>query len=294
VAFDVQTGRYLVLWSDWRNTYNDIYGQFVNEKQTLDLKNVKDENGDEAVDSADNFPVFSSATEDQDYPSAAASPLSGNFLSAFGTVVDWNMSIYGYDRTGVGVSDPVLPGLYYIDRDMDGITTTSGSDYTFRVYYIGPAAPSKTQLWIDMNGDGSFSAGIPVLFFTSTTGIFILMILGLAAIYLVFFKRTRLHRFIRPAFGLGAFILMVFIFFGMTGCGGKEGSDETEKEAETSELFTMTEVDSGDTTYKDGKLYTVTVSITDSGTYTYSFVFTDSEGTAATGIPALENTLTVP
>ena len=58
------------------------------------------------------------------------------------------------------------------------------------------------------------------------------------------------------------------------------------------EKYDMTEVDAGDTTFTDGKLYTKSLTLNTSGTIKYKFVFNDGTDTAS-GAPAGDSTLTV-
>ena len=74
----------------------------------------------------------------------------------------------------------------------------------------------------------------------------------------------------------------------ITGCAGdgSTGDGSTEKLA-------MTEADSSDANYNDGKLYTVAVTLDESGTYNYVFEFKDWNDTDTIGAPTETQTLIV-
>ena len=61
---------------------------------------------------------------------------------------------------------------------------------------------------------------------------------------------------------------------------------------EEGEKYSMTEVDAGDTTYTDGKLYTKVLTLNTGGSIKYRFVFNDGTD-AATGTPAADSTVSV-
>ncbi len=177
----------------------------------------------------------------------------------------------------------------------NGITVgaSAGDIFTFQVNYLGYGPPQQAELWIDLNGDGSYASasyiiGAPILPFSGTglAGILVLSAMGMISILVVLMNRKR-----KPVY-LGALLLTVILVAaaGLTGCGGEGGVVTPEGQ----ERITMTEVDQSDIFYADGKLYTASVTIGSAGTYSYKFVFTDEEGVDCIGDPAIGQTVTVP
>jgi PKD repeat protein len=98
-------------------------------------------------------------------PSVAANPFGGNFLIAYYTL-EYNTesrSIGFYSHLNYAPN----PGLTWVSG-ASGVTDITGEAYTFEIDYISDnnTAPTKTELQIDFNGDGEYTAA-------DTTGAFV-------------------------------------------------------------------------------------------------------------------------
>jgi len=278
-AFDSLNGRFLVAWEDLRDASADIYGQIVNTDSSL---------YNTAADT--NFAVDTSANV-QRYPTVASNPFYGNYLTAYEDTD--GAGSYFITISAVGTPNPAQ-GLLTFPIGMDsGLTPETGSvgdTFTFKVYYWGKGAPKTAELWVDLDGDGSYTAGlsfpvIPVPPNMKIMAIIVTALFGMAGALVLGIGRRR------PVFrAVSSILFSIFIAASIfTGCSS--GS----KEEPVSERFSMTEADTSDTNYLDGKLYTLssTLDITVSGSYTYKCMFNDWNGSASIGAPAEERVITI-
>jgi len=277
-AFDSLNDRFLVAWDDARSG-DDIYGQIVNADGSL---------YNTAADT--NFAVDTSANV-QRYPTVASNPFYGNYLTAYEDTD--GAGSYFITISAVGTPNPAQ-GLLTFPIGMDsGLTPETGSvgdTFTFKVYYWGKGAPKTAELWVDLDGDGSYTAGlsfpvIPVPPNMKIMAIIVTALFGMAGALVLGIGRRR------PVFrAVSSILFSIFIAASIfTGCSS--GS----KEEPVSERFSMTEADTSDTNYLDGKLYTLssTLDITVSGSYTYKCMFNDWNGSASIGAPAEERVITI-
>jgi len=179
----------------------------------------------------------------------------------------------------------------------NGITagTSAGDTFTFQVVYWGTGLPTQSELWIDLNDDGSYAAVPPVPVPRgpfSRPGAVVLLVLGGACVFILLRLRRRPRRGFRPVFVSALAVLLVSAGLAgfMTGCSQKDENGDGDTTAV--EKNTMTGSDASDTDPSDGKLYTVNVPVESAGTYSYKFVFIDNNSAACVGQPAEEQSFT--
>ncbi len=187
-----------------------------------------------------------------------------------------------------------IPVLDYPGGTTNGVSPGSGSTgtpFTFSVIYTSDvnAAPTSGELHIDINGDGSYGDSGQFVFpgssFPPGGGLFLL--LALTGLFLLFIRRRRAGQF--PAFALALMVLIA----GISSCDrSDDGNSGNNLLTGPDEIYTLIEVDPSDTDYTDGKEYKVEIEFNKSGTYTYTFRFSDGISDA-TGPAAAEKTLTV-
>jgi hypothetical protein len=212
-------------------------------------------------------------------------------------------AIYGRVFLAFSVEEPDADEIYLAALDVDapsplltfpvrahgGVASGSqaGDTFTFRVNYWGTGAPGTAELWIDMDGDGTYEAATPVgmpsppATIGPVGGVALWVLLaGLAFLAVRFRSRSQ----VRLA-GLAVLVAAIGFVGALGSCGGGGGGSD--------ERFAMSETDGGDNDFRDGKVYEVDVKMNDAGTYDYKFVFEDGSGTDAVGEPALDGQLIV-
>lgn len=292
VAFNSGSNQYLVVWTDARDsgdTTPDIYYQKVNADGTLSGSNTKmnytKNDNDEAPYSL----------------SLAANSYCKNFLFTH-SYYDTIAGSYGYGyNTVIGSCSPDDGGatLSWVSGESNGVEPDSGSagtTFTFHVTYTSPdnKAPETRQLQIDINGDGSYAnAVVPILPFGNgrhppnmPAAVTIFLLSGLVLVIVTTQRRKQ-----KVLCYAGYSLAVVISFMVLQTCASGDGGGDDASNP-TTEIYTMTEVDSSDTTYSNGKDYEVSVTLNQAGSYPYKFVFSDGTN-SATGSPASEQTLTV-
>jgi hypothetical protein len=281
VGFDPGTSRCLVAWHDTRDVDQDIYGQLVNADGSL-----------YGTGANTNFTIADTA-----YFLSNTSVAANSFCSTFLTAYQWMESGIAYITTvPVGSCSPAQALLTFPIGNDNGVTPRTGSagdTFTFSVIYWGEAAPQFTELWMDLDGDGSYnqeasSPAAPLPGGFPGTGIpvisLILVLSGISGLVILVMRRPR--KGVCSAISL-LFIVAFFSVGVLTGCGGEGGGEPVI------ERFAMTEADAADTNYMDGKLYTVDVTVENPGSVAYTFAFIDWNGSVPTGQPVVVRTVTV-
>jgi hypothetical protein len=277
-AYNTGSGGYGTYLPVWQRVIDDHTDFELIEGVTLDVD-------------ADNMGVTVSLVHNEtNYigdrsPALAANSYAGNFLIAYHEY-DWNSEGYEVKTVASGPPTP-NPGLAWPAGETDGVTPNSGasgSTFTFEVEYFSAAgtAPSIHELWLDLDGDGEYAveASLPPLPGFRRGGPWgeaALTVLGLLVALSLLPGARRMKG--RMALGrlVGAVIVTAFV---LSGCpvpnGGTGPNDITDPPVEAAERATMEEVDSGDTNYTDGKMYSIVLAVTSDVTdVSYRFVFSD-------------------
>jgi hypothetical protein len=163
----------------------------------------------------------------------------------------------------------VFPKLDFA-TDSNGVNPDSGpsgTTFTFTVTYtdatITSAAPTRSVVWIDLNGDGTESAGPLVVPFRGSppASLLLVIIIGGIAVTLTSL-RGRLWR-VAPAFAAAITLMSCPVAL-------SEAPPQ-----ETTEVFEMT----GNGTWSTGVVMTATAALTNTpATYNFRFKFKDSNG----------------
>jgi hypothetical protein len=154
---------------------------------------------------------------------------------------------------------------------VDPDTGPSGTTFTFTVNYMhgGNQAPEAAQLWIDLDGDGEYTAGvIPGTFPKIPLLGMVVMLAGM--IFTVFYVSRRKPRLRLVIPSLAAVLLLLF-FAGLT-VTGCEYLFPTE-------IYDMARISTAAPDYTVGEDYTVDVTIDgDPRTVIFRFYFVDPSG----------------
>ena len=289
VDYNPALDSYLVAWNDY------IDGTQFEDVQAILL--------DASLTPGAVLDLGTAAALDDMEPTVAANPHGGDFLVAyyeydFGTVA----TTVSLATAGTYSADPRL--YWAAGNGTEGTATPSvatGATATFTIDYFsaGDLAPTVKELQIDFNNNGTFGDTETILAPRTVlpppggngwlTGLILLALISMVSI--------SLHTAgVRNAPRLAALALIVAVT--VAGCAWWDGtysiSPGYSAPAEgLIETFTMTEVDSGDTVYSDGKSYTVDVVVgANPGSYWYKFVF-ENTNRRAYAVGALERKLTV-
>jgi hypothetical protein len=280
VSYCSMSRRFLAVWYDHRDA--SLYGQIIDEDGSLYPN---------PGDTTTNIQIADSAYDTDSRVSAVANPYCGNYLTG-NTHED--TGTFSVEISSVGSCSPVKGMLSFpvgVDWGVTPETGSAGTSFTFQVVYWGKEAPANTLLWIDKNRDNTFAGSMTSMWsrwphWKSQQNpwmpylALVLTLIGASGIVLLVL--------VYPKSSIVITIVLLFVMGSIpwavvTGCTG-DGSTESH---------TMTEADSSDTNYNDGKLYTATVTLNESGTYNYVFDFKDWNGTDAFGAPTETQTLTV-
>ena len=159
--------------------------------------------------------------------------------------------------------------MAWVGTEHDGVTPNSGSAgdaFTFDVEYwsVSNNPPTTSNLLVDLNGDGTFASALPLMAPPPPRfppGAWIGAGAGLLALALA----SRMMRRGTRLTGVG--VALVFVAGCSLGVVTNSGNPV--------ERIAMLEVDSADTVFSDGKLYTIQVTLGVSGAIAYRFDFSD-------------------
>jgi hypothetical protein len=268
ITFDVINDRYLVAWDRFVDgtVREDIYGRYVNADGSTP---------------AASFLIANSPNVVQLYPAVSANFFCGNVLTAF-TVTDAGFSSLDIALTTVGSCTPD-PGLAWVTGETNGVNPDSGpsgTSFIFKVDYFSASnnPPQTNELRIDLNADGVYGMGVITLLpggnFPPLSRVLLFAVPGLILLTILLFVHIPRKHPVLSVLGISFTILLVSLAV-VTGCETGGGGDESD------EIITMSEVDTGDTVFTDGKTYTASLDIDgDPRTIKYRFVFSDGIKTA--------------